>query len=142
MKVKVTTLKGVDLPMYQTSGSVGMDLTAHSIEHVETENGVEYLEYGTGVFVEIPEGYELQIRPRSSIRKTGLFLTNSPGTIDQDYRGEIKVSFRHIPDTPLYAIGERIAQAVLCPIEIVEWEHVDTLSETKRGAGGHGSTGE
>ena len=125
-----------------TPGSAGIDLIA--VDHYfNAELG--YHEYGTGISVEIPPGYEAQIRPRSSIRKKDLVLINSPGTIDSDYRGEVKVTFNeinsegHSPE--IYAIGDRIAQIVVVPVPSVKFVEVKELSDTKRGSGGFGSTG-
>lgn len=122
-----------------TPGSAGIDLVA--TDHCYDEDR-KYHEYGTGIAVEIPPGYELQIRPRSSIRKTSLVLINSPGTIDSDYRGELIVSFKEIDDRgEIYSVGDRIAQAVLVPLPAVKYKEVEELTDTKRGDGGFGSTG-
>jgi len=141
MKIKLKKLndKAV-VPEYQTEGAAAVDLIATSQE-INLEYG--YICYGTGIAVEIPEGYEGQIRPRSSIRKTDLSLINAPGTIDCDYRGEIMVTFK--PTRPArarkYEVGDRIAQLVIAPVARVTFEEVEELSETGRGAKGHGSTG-
>ena len=97
----------------------------------------------TGLFVELPEGYEMQIRPRSGLAaKHGITVLNSPGTIDADYRGEIKVILVNLSNTPFtIEPGERIAQMIVARYEQVEWQAVESLSETERGAGGFGSTG-
>lgn len=122
-----------------TEMSAGVDLVA--VDHYYNEEN-KYHEYGTGIAVEIPKGYELQIRPRSSIRKKSLVLINSPGTIDADYRGEIIVTFKEIDNRgEIYGIGERIAQAVLVPIPKVLYKEVEELTDTERGDGGFGSTG-
>jgi dUTP pyrophosphatase len=122
-----------------TKLAAGVDLVA--VDHCYDEDN-KYHEYGVGIAVEIPPGYELQIRPRSSIRKKSLVLVNSPGTIDADYRGELIVTFKEIDDRgEIYAVGERIAQAVLVPIPQVRYEEVDELTDTERGDGGFGSTG-
>lgn len=122
-----------------TELAAGVDLVA--VDHYYDEDN-KYHEYGVGIAVEIPQGYELQIRPRSSIRKKSLILVNSPGTIDADYRGELIVTFKEIDDRgEIYAVGERIAQAVLVPIPKVVYQEVEELTDTKRGDGGFGSTG-
>ena len=97
----------------------------------------------TGLYVELPEGYEMQIRPRSGLAaKHGITVLNSPGTIDADYRGEIKVILVNLSNTPFtIEPGERIAQMIVARYEQVEWQAVESLSETERGAGGFGSTG-
>lgn len=141
MRLKLKKLnENATVPEYKTSGSVAMDLVA-TTEEIDIKNG--YITYGTGLALEVPEGYEAQVRPRSSIREKDLILINSPGTIDQDYRGEIMVTFK--PLRPMgsrkYAVGERVAQLVIVPVEKVDVIVVDELSQTDRGTGGHGSTG-
>ena len=122
-----------------TELAAGVDLVA--VDHYYDEDN-KYHEYGCGIAVEIPPGYELQIRPRSSIRKKSLILVNSPGTIDADYRGELIVTFKEIDDRgEIYSIGDRIAQAVLVAVPRVEYVEVDKLTDTERGDGGFGSTG-
>lgn len=130
------------LPKYQTDGASGMDIcTLHG--HVVSPNTTALI--GTGWAVEIPKGYELQIRSRSGLAyKQELVVLNSPGTIDSDYRGEVKVMLRNLSSTdPVYLSAEdRVAQAVLCPIGLADIEEVtESLPETTRGAGGFGSTG-
>jgi dUTP pyrophosphatase len=138
VKIKLLNENAV-VPEYQTDGAVAVDLVATS-ETINVEKG--YISYGTGIAIEIPEGHEAQIRPRSSIRDKDLFLCNSPGTIDFDFRGEVFVTFK--PTRPMkarkYQVGERIAQLVICPIVKVKFTVVDELTETKRGSGGFGST--
>lgn len=140
MNIKVKLAEGASIPKYQKPGDSGMDLTATSIRMVDEEN-YGFIEYGTGVFIEIPEGYEGQIRPRSSISNTGLIMANSPGTIDSNYRGEIKVRFKAIPNSFIYEVGDRIAQLVITPVIKANLEVVEELSETERGEDGFGSTG-
>lgn len=126
-------------PEYATERAAGLDLYASDYNY---DNDTKIHEYGTGIAVEIPEGYEAQLRPRSSISKTSLIMCNSPGTIDSDYRGELIFRFKDIDDRGLiYSVGERIGQIILVPIPKVKLEEVTELSETKRGAGGFGSTG-
>ncbi len=141
MELKLKKLNdNAQTPEYKTKGAVAMDLIATS-EDIDIKNG--FITYGTGLAIEVPEGYEAQIRPRSSIREKDLILINSPGTIDQDYRGEIMVTFK--PLRPMgsrkYAVGERMAQLVIVPVQKVDIVVVEELSETSRGAGGFGSTG-
>lgn len=129
------------LPKYQTSGASGFDL--HSLDNVEIPSGKTVL-VSTGWSVEVPEGYELQIRPRSGLSlKTGLMVKNSPGTIDSDYRGEIGVILYNTGERFGHYInyGDRIAQAVLVPIIQAEIEEVSNLEETERSSDGFGSTG-
>lgn len=129
------------LPQYETGGSAGLDVRSN--EDVILNPG-EFKLVKTGLFVEIPSGYEIQVRPRSGMAlKYGVTVLNSPGTIDSDYRGEIGVILINHNTLP-YAIikGERIAQLVLCPIEKIQWKAEGSLStSTKRGTKGFGSTG-
>lgn len=132
----------VPLPAYQTANAAGMDLCAA----IEDEIVIESLQrklIPTGISVAIPEGFEGQVRPRSGLAlKHGVTVLNSPGTIDADYRGEVKVLLVNLSDTPFrLARGERIAQLVICPVERAELQVVAELDETARGAGGYGSTG-
>lgn len=130
------------IPEYGTGGSAGLDLTA--VER-QIAPGGGFLKYHTGLALEIPEGYEGQIRPRSSIAKnTDLILINSPGTIDSDYRGEIIVVFKPIVGVQArtYKPGDRIAQLVINKVEKAEIVVTHELSETERGEGGFGSTGQ
>lgn len=148
MKVKVVNKSKHDLPSYETSGAAGMDVRANldaPMTHFIIPAGDTKL-IPTGLFVAIPEGYEIQVRPRSGISfKTKLRVANSPGTIDSCYRGEIKVIMTNTGDVDhIIQDGERIAQLVLCPVIRCEWDKVDSeneLGETDRGAGGFGSTG-
>ena len=142
MKVKVINRSANDLPRYETPLSAGMDVRADLSEAVILKP-LERTLVPTGLYVELPEGYEMQIRPRSGLAiKHGLTLLNTPGTIDADYRGEIKVIVANLSSEP-YELkpGERIAQMVVSQFTQVEWEPVEELSPTERGAGGFGHTG-
>ena len=142
MKVKVVNSSAFALPEYQTPLSAGLDIRANLSESI-TLSPLERAMVPTGLFVELPEGYEMQIRPRSGLAaKHGITVLNSPGTIDADYRGEIKVIVVNLSNTPFtIEPGERIAQMIVARYEQVEWQAVESLSETERGAGGFGSTG-
>jgi dUTP pyrophosphatase len=142
MKVKVINQSKHPLPAYQTPQSAGLDLRANIDEPV-TLGSLERKLIGTGLFIELPEGYEAQIRPRSGLAfKYGLTVLNSPGTVDADYRGEIKVLLVNLSQEPFtIEDGERIAQMVVSKHEQINWEESDVLSDTERGAGGYGSTG-
>ncbi|TAF33045.1 MAG: dUTP diphosphatase [Cytophagales bacterium] len=129
-------------PSYQTEAAAGMDIHAH-LEEPLLLRPLDRALIPTGLFIELPVGFEAQIRPRSGLAlKHGLTVLNSPGTIDADYRGEIKVLLVNLSNEP-YTIhaGERIAQMVVAAHERVQWETVQALSQTERGAGGYGSTG-
>ena len=134
--------KEVSLPKYETSGSSGMDLAAYINNNVNLEPGKSEI-IPTGISVAIPEGFEIQIRPRSGLAaKNKISVLNTPGTIDADYRGEIKVILINLSNkTFVIEKGFRIAQMVVCPIIKAQLEEVDELSETIRGEGGFGSTG-
>lgn len=143
VKVKVINKSKFALPKYETSGASGMDIRAN-LENdyfVIDKFGTSLIP--TGLFVEIPDGYEIQVRPRSGISlKTPLRVANAPGTIDSCYRGEIKVIITNTSDTPFTINdGERIAQLVLCEVPKIEWNETEILSESDRGIGGFGSTG-
>lgn len=142
MKVKVINQSKHPLPAYQTPQSAGLDLRANIDEPV-TLGSLERKLIGTGLFIELQEGYEAQIRPRSGLAfKYGLTVLNSPGTVDADYRGEIKVLLVNLSQEPFtIEDGERIAQMVVSKHEQINWEESDVLSDTERGAGGYGSTG-
>ena len=142
MKVKVVNSSAFALPEYQTPLSAGLDIRANLSESI-TLSPLERAMVPTGLFVELPEGYEMQIRPRSGLAaKHGITVLNSPGTIDADYRGEIKVILVNLSNIPFtIEPGERIAQMIVARYEQVEWQVVESLSETERGAGGFGSTG-
>lgn len=141
MKIKVRSLSG-NLPSYETEGSAGMDIRAYIEEPVTLEPGKRAL-IPTGLFMEIPAGFEVQIRARSGLAvKYGIGLTNGIGTIDSDYRGEIKVSLINWgEDDFVINDGDRIAQMVVCRYEKADLEFADELSDTVRGAGGFGHTG-
>ena len=141
MKIKVVTKSGV-LPQYETEGSAGMDIRAYLEEDMVIEPGKRAL-VPTGLFTEIPAGYEIQIRARSGLAiKFGIGLVNGIGTIDSDYRGEIKVPLINWGEEPFRITnGDRIAQMVVCRYEKAELEQVESLSDTERGAGGFGHTG-
>ena len=142
MKVKVINKSRFELPQYETVLSAGMDVKANMEQSVVLKP-LERAMIPTGLYVEIPEGYEIQVRPRSGLAaKHGLTVLNAPGTIDADYRGEIKVILVNLSaDEFEIKPGERIAQLVLAAHAKAEWEQVDELGETARGAGGFGSTG-
>ncbi len=130
------------LPKYQTALSAGMDLHANLTEPVVLEPQARML-IPTGLFIELPEGYEAQVRPRSGLAlKHGITVLNSPGTIDADYRGEIKVLLiNHGQDPFTIQNGERIAQMVIAQHATIQWVETQSLSNTERGEGGYGSTG-
>lgn len=142
MKVNVINRSGMALPEYATPLSAGMDLRA-AIESSITLAPLERAMVPTGLYIALPEGYEMQVRPRSGLAaKHGITVLNSPGTIDADYRGEIKVILVNLSNTPFEIVpGERIAQAVVAKHERVEWQAVESLEQTERGTGGFGSTG-
>jgi dUTP pyrophosphatase len=142
IQVKVRNESVFALPSYQTSGSAGMDLRANIAEEVLL-GPLQRKLVPTGLFIELPEGHEAQVRPRSGLAfKHGLTVLNSPGTVDSDYRGEIKVLLVNLSDEPFAIVpGERIAQLVIAQHETVEWQASEDLSDTQRGAGGYGSTG-
>ncbi len=142
MQVKIINRSSHPLPKYETTGSAGMDLRANTDNPI-TLGPLERTLIPTGLFIELPAGYEAQIRPRSGLSiKKGLSLVNAPGTIDSDYRGEIGVIMVNLSNDPqTIAAGERIAQMVIAKYEQIDWQQVEVLSETNRGAGGFGSTG-
>lgn len=139
LKVKVINKSENKLPAYQTSGSAGMDVFSNEDYILKPERRTII---STGLFVEIPQGYEIQIRPRSGMAaKYGITVLNSPGTIDSDYRGEIGVILYNSGQSNFeIRKGDRIAQLVLAPVFQAEWEEVKELSDTDRGEGGFGST--
>lgn len=132
--------EGLDLPVYATEGAAGMDVV--SAENVTLEAGRRHA-VATGLSVAIPDGYEIQVRPRSGLAfKHGISVPNAPGTIDSDYRGELKVILiNHGENAFAIERGDRIAQLVLAPVTQAAWDEVDTLDDTARGEGGFGSTG-
>jgi dUTP pyrophosphatase len=132
--------EGLDLPAYATTGSAGMDVV--SAEDVTLKPGARHA-VATGLAMAIPQGFEIQVRPRSGLAfKHGISVPNAPGTIDSDYRGELKVLLiNHGADDFVIARGDRVAQLVLAPVVQAEWDVVAELDDTERGAGGFGSTG-
>lgn len=141
MKVKFKKLNPeAKIPSYAKAGDAGLDLTAISWRVVEQPR-YGYVEYGTGLAVEIPEGYVGLIFPRSSICDTGLILSNCVGVIDSGYRGEIKFRFKWIKDTNVYNVGERVGQMIIMPYPQIEIEEAEELSGSERGEGGFGSSG-
>lgn len=142
MKVKVINRSKHDLPRHETILSAGLDVRANLDEPVTLKPLGRAL-IPTGLFVELPQGYEMQVRPRSGLAaKYGVTVLNAPGTVDADYRGEVKVTLANLSDCEFVVNdGERIAQLVVARHERVEWEQVEQLSDTSRGAGGFGSTG-
>ena len=142
MKVKVINISKHALPEYKTALSAGMDLTANIDESIELKP-LERRLIPTGLSIELPAGYEAQVRPRSGMAlKHGLTCLNSPGTIDADYRGEIGVILANVSNEAVTINdGDRIAQLVIAKHETIEWEETKALNETERGAGGFGSTG-
>jgi dUTP pyrophosphatase len=142
MTIRIINKSSHALPAYETLASAGMDLRA-SISEQLTLKPMERKLIPTGLFIELPYGFEAQIRPRSGLAlKHGITVLNSPGTIDADYRGEIKILLINFSDS-IFAIndGDRIAQMIVAKHEQITWESVETLSETIRGAGGYGHTG-
>ena len=142
LKVKIVNKSQWPDPAYATEASAGMDLRANITEPIVLKP-LERVLVPTGIFIELPVGYEAQVRPRSGLAtKHGITVINSPGTVDADYRGELKTSLVNLSNEPFEIVpGERIAQMVVARHERVEWEDVEVLSETERGAGGWGSTG-
>lgn len=142
MKVKIINKSSNPCPTYATPLSAGMDVRAN-IEEPITLAPLQRVLVPTGLCIALPEGYECQARPRSGLAvKHGITVLNSPGTIDADYRGELKTLLVNLSDTPfVIEPGERIAQLVVAKHEHVEWEEVEVLDETERGEGGFGSTG-
>lgn len=142
MQVKIVNKSQYDLPQYATALSAGMDLKANITEPIELDS-LERAMVPTGLYIELPEGYEAQIRPRSGLAaKFGITVANAPGTVDADYRGEIKVILVNLSKEKfVIAPGERIAQMVIAKYEKIEWREVEQLEESERGTGGFGSTG-
>ena len=134
--------KNISLPKYETDGSSGMDLAANIEDKIEIAPGKSVI-IPTGLSVSIPKNFEIQIRPRSGLAaKNQISVLNTPGTIDADYRGELKVILINLSDTAfIIEKGLRIAQMVLCPVIKATLKEVESLEETKRGTGGFGSTG-
>ena len=142
MKVKIVNSSGNPLPEYSTSSSAGMDLRAN-LEQAVTLEPLERRLIPTGLFMELPEGFEAQIRPRSGLAlKKGISVLNTPGTIDADYRGEIGIILVNLSNEAFEVEhGERICQMVINKVETIQWSQVDSLEESGRGAGGFGHTG-
>ena len=139
MKVKFKKLcPEAEIPVYAHPGDAGMDVKAISINITN-----KYIEYGTGLSFELPEGYCMLIFPRSSVSKTDLSLANAVGVLDSTYRGELKLRFKrtYSPTEDYYSIGDKIGQIIIIPYPTIEFEEVDELGETERGAGGFGSSG-
>ena len=142
MQVKIINRSAFPSPAYATEMSAGMDLKANITEAVLLEP-LQRAMVPTGIYLALPEGTEAQVRPRSGLAaKFGISVLNAPGTIDADYRGEVKVILVNLSNEPFTVNpGERIAQLVLARYERIEWDEVETLDETCRGEGGFGSTG-
>ena len=142
MQVNIINQSAYELPAYATLYSAGMDLRANISEPMVLKS-LERVLVPTGLFIELPQGYEAQIRPRSGLAaKHGISIVNSPGTIDADYRGEIKVILVNLSSQEfVLQAGERIAQMVVAQHARVEWNEVKALADSERGAGGFGSTG-
>lgn len=142
VKVSIINRSANPLPEYATAGSAGVDIRA-SLDAPVTLQPMERLLIPTGLFIELPQGHEAQIRPRSGLAiKQGLTCLNSPGTIDADYRGEIKVILINLSgEAQTIQTGDRIAQMVVQRVEQLSWETVENISSTERGAGGFGHTG-
>jgi dUTP pyrophosphatase len=142
MEINIVNRSRFPLPQYATIHSAGLDLRA-DLEQSLVLKPLERTLVPTGLFIELPEGYEAQVRPRSGLAaKHGISIVNTPGTIDPDYRGEIKVILVNLSDVPFtLEPGERIAQMIIARFEHISWNEVETLSETIRGAGGFGHTG-
>lgn len=142
MKVKIVNHSPYPCPAYATEQSAGLDLKAN-LDAPVVLKPLQRTLVPTGLFIALPKGFEAQVRPRSGLAiKHGITVLNTPGTIDADYRGELCVILVNLSDKDFEIVpGERIAQMVIARHEQVEWEQVDTLDETERGAGGFGSTG-
>ena len=142
MEVKVINRSKHDLPSYETMASAGLDVRANIASSIELKP-LERKLVKTGIFMEIPVGFECQVRPRSGLAlKKGISVLNSPGTIDADYRGEVGVILINLSNEPfVIEDGERIAQLVFAKVEQAQWQETEVLSDTDRGAGGFGSTG-
>lgn len=141
--VKVKNISVNALPIYATKGSSGMDVMA-CVEQAVLLHPMERMLIPTGLFVEIPQGYEIQVRPRSGLAiNKGITCLNTPGTIDADYRGEVKVILINLSgEAQVINPGDRIAQLVLQQVEKIQWQQVDVLGDTQRSTGGFGHTGQ
>jgi len=142
VQIKIINASSNQLPDYATEGSSGMDIRANLTEPIILKS-LERQLIPTGIFVELPVGYEIQVRPRSGLAiKQGITCLNSPGTVDADYRGELKVILINLSNEPVTVHhGDRIAQMVLQKVEQADWIPVNVINETKRGEGGFGHTG-
>ena len=142
VNIKVLAQTGAVIPEYKTRGAAGADISALLSEPVVIKRG-EHAVIGTGLFFEIPEGYEIQVRPRSGLAaKNGVTVLNTPGTIDSDYRGELKVILINLGNEDFTVKnGERLAQIVVAPVTLGTFEKAEKLDESERGTGGFGSTG-
>lgn len=142
LEINIVNQSAHELPQYATEGASGLDLRANLSEPIRLKP-LERTLVPTGIFVEIPPGYEAQVRPRSGLAiRQGITCLNTPGTIDSDYRGEIKVVLVNLSAEPhLIENGDRIAQLVFQKVEMISWREVDSLNETTRNSGGFGSTG-
>ena len=143
MEVKIVNKSDNQLPAYETVNSAGMDLRAYLPEGAIVIKPLQRVLVPTGLFMEIPEGYEGQVRPRSGLAiKSGITVLNTPGTIDADYRGEVKIILINLSDIDFVInSGDRVAQIVFAKCEQMELVNVETLSDTERGSGGFGHTG-
>lgn len=128
------------IPSYAKIGDAGLDLTAVSIQTVDNQE-YGYVEYGTGLAFEIPQGYVGLLFPRSSVSKTGLILSNSVGVIDSGYRGEVKLRYKYVKNTAHYVVGDRVGQLIIVPYPEVQLIQSQELSDTQRGENGFGSSG-
>ncbi|MCI7578035.1 MAG: dUTP diphosphatase [Spirochaetia bacterium] len=140
--IKIIANKGAVVPCYKTAGAAGADVCALLDDKVVLKPGERTI-LPTGLFFEIPQGYEIQVRPRSGLAaKNGVTVLNTPGTIDSDYRGELKVILINLGDSDFeISSGDRIAQIVVAPVTLGNFIQVESISETERGTGGFGSTG-
>ena len=142
IKIEIVNKSKFDLPKYETAFSSGLDLRSNSDQDIEIKP-LERSLIPTGLFIAIPEGYEAQVRPRSGLAfKHGITVLNTPGTIDADYRGELKVILVNLSNNKFVVEpGERICQLVFAKVEQIKWEQTESLNSTNRGAGGFGHTG-
>ena len=142
IEIKCVALKGAVMPVYKTTGAAGADVCA-LVDHSVTIPAGKFAMIPTGLFFEIPEGYEIQVRPRSGLAaKNGVTVLNTPGTIDSDYRGELKVILINLGEKDFVVnSGERIAQIIVSPVTTADFKLTDSLSDTQRGEKGFGSTG-
>ena len=142
IEVKCLASKGAQMPCYKTQGAAGADVCAFLDESITIEPGT-FAMIPTGLFFEIPTGYEIQVRPRSGLAaKNGITVLNTPGTIDSDYRGELKIILINLgKEAFVVNNGERIAQIIVSPVTLADFTITDSLSDTRRGEKGFGSTG-